>query len=155
MSRVFAYLLRFAHIILGYAAASLAASAFINVVFLGSQDWKPEEIAVVSGGALIFSIPFVALFVAYFAFMPAAVLILAAEIFSRRDWLTYALAGGATGVVVVGYFRQAAEEGYEAVNDPFILSATVAAGVIGGLAYWLVCGRYAGGWYAARPQSIR
>ncbi len=50
----------------------------------------------VATGSFIFSIPFVALFVAYFAFIPAVPAIVIAEILGKRDWLFYALAGGSS-----------------------------------------------------------
>ena len=52
----------------------------------------------VATGSFVFSIPFVALFVAYFAFIPAVVAIVLGEILGKRDWLFYALAGGVVAV---------------------------------------------------------
>ncbi|TIX64528.1 MAG: hypothetical protein E5V33_10050, partial [Mesorhizobium sp.] len=85
MSRFIAYLIRFAVILVGYIAASLAASAFLNILFLGSLGYTPDQAHPTATASLYFSIPFVALFVAYFAFMPATVVILAAEVLGRRD----------------------------------------------------------------------
>ena len=99
MSRFAAYLVRFAVILFGYAVASLAASAFLNILFLASLGYTPEHAQPTATASLYFSIPFIALFVAYFAFMPAAIVILLAEILGRRDWLFYALAGA----VVAGF----------------------------------------------------
>lgn len=91
MNRLVAYLIRFAIILIGYAVAALAASAFLNIMFLASLGYTPEHAQPAATASLYFSIPFVALFVAYFAFMPAAVAILVSEILGRRDWLFYAL----------------------------------------------------------------
>jgi hypothetical protein len=154
MTRVIAYFARFLIIILGYALASLAASAFINVVFLGSQGFTAEESVMMAAGALVFSIPVVALVVAYFAFIPAVAVILIAEVLSRRDWLTYALAGGSIGLAVALFVRQAAESGNDAVRNPRALAAVVAAGIVGGIVYWMTAGRWAGGWSGPeRPTS--
>jgi hypothetical protein len=72
VTRLFAYLIRFAVILIGYVIASLAASAFLNIMFLASLGYTPEHAHPTATASLYFSIPFVALFVAYFAFMPAA-----------------------------------------------------------------------------------
>ena len=76
MSRLIAYLARFAVILFGYVIASLAASAFLNVLFLASLGYAPEHAHTTATASLYFSIPFVALFVAYFAW---AVRILSAK----------------------------------------------------------------------------
>ncbi|TIM62507.1 MAG: hypothetical protein E5Y60_27140, partial [Mesorhizobium sp.] len=76
MTRLVAYFIRFAIILIGYGVAALAASAFLNVMFLASLGYTPEHVQPAATASLYFSIPFVALFVAYFAFMPAAVAIL-------------------------------------------------------------------------------
>ena len=89
--------------------ASLAASAFLNIVTLGALDWNADEASIVTG-SLVFSIPFIALFIAYFAFIPSAGAILVAEIFGKRDWLYYAVAGGVVAVIVLGFFWHSANE---------------------------------------------
>ncbi|WP_292627591.1 hypothetical protein, partial [Mesorhizobium sp.] len=103
MNRLFAYLIRFAVILIGYGVASLAASAFLNIMFLASLGLMTEQTQPAAQASLWFSIPFVALFVAYFAFMPAAVAILVSEILGRRDWLFYALAGAVVAAVFLGF----------------------------------------------------
>lgn len=87
MNRLVAYIVRFAIILFGYAVAALAASAFLNILFLASHGYAPDHTHPTATASLYFSIPFVALFVAYFAFMPAVIVILVAEILGRRDWL--------------------------------------------------------------------
>jgi hypothetical protein len=76
VNRLLAYLVRFAVILIGYVVASLAASAFLNILFLAAIGYTPEHAQPAATASLLFSVPFVALFVAYFAFMPAAVVIL-------------------------------------------------------------------------------
>ena len=61
MSRVVAYLLRFAVIIAGYAFAALAASAFLNLISIGAFDWTAEEAPWVIAGSVLVSIPLAAL----------------------------------------------------------------------------------------------
>lgn len=156
MTRVFAFLGRFAMMLAGYAAASLAASAFLHVVVLAPLGWSPDEAVQVAAGSFVISIPFIALFVAYFAFVPAIAAMLLGEVLGQRDWLYYALAGAAVAGVVIGLFwystpqpidfgdGAATAADKEPLRNPTVLLALVAAGMTGGLAYWLVAGRGAG-----------
>lgn len=153
MNRVVSYLIRFAVIIAGYAVSALAASAFLNVVTLASLGFTADEAPAAALGSIVFSIPFVALFVAYFAFMPSVVAILISEIFGLRDWLYHAFAGGVVAAVVIGFFRGAAEAGKEAVTDPRFALGIIGAGICGGIGYWLVAGRTAGSW-RERPRDV-
>jgi hypothetical protein len=162
------YLGRFALILAGYACAALAASAFIHLLFLGTLDWRPDEVPVVVTGSLVFSIPFVALFVAYFAFVPSVPVVLLAELIGRRDWLFYALGGAVVAAAVLGMFWMGAEPlpgGLDlgsqpvavdpAVRDPRFAMLLAGGGIVGGMAYWLVAGRLAGNWRARvrRPAA--
>jgi hypothetical protein len=150
MSRVLDYLLRFAVIIVGYAVASLAASAFLNVVMLALVVLTDGDAP--GWDSIIFTIPIVTLFVAYFAFIPSTFAILAGEIFSKRDWLFYALAGGIVGTIAFGFLRGAAR--HEAATDLNLAFAMIASGMVGGIGYWLIAGRSAGSWRpAAEPVA--
>jgi len=153
MNRVVNYLIRFAVIIGGYAVSALAASAFLNIVTLGSAGFTADEAPAMALGSVVFSIPFIALFVAYFAFVPSAFAILVSEIFGLRDWLYHALAGGVVAAVVIGLFRDAAEAGNEAIANPSFALAIVGGGMCGGIGYWLVAGRTAGSW-RQRPRDV-
>lgn len=153
MNRILTYLVRFAVIIAGYVVASLAASAFLNIVTLASLGFTADEAPAAAMGSIVFSIPFIALFVAYFAFVPSVVAILISEIFGLRDWLYHALAGGVVAAVVIGFFRGAAEAGNEAVTDPRFALGIIGAGMCGGIGYWLIAGRTAGSW-RQRPRDV-
>lgn len=154
MSRVIAYLVRFAVILFGYIVASLAASAFLNVLFLASLGYTPEHAHPTATASLYFSIPFVALFIAYFAFLPAAIVILISEILSRRDWLFYALAGGIVAAVFLGFVHQNADINFD-VTDPHAIAAVIGCGMVGGIFYWLSAGRWAGSWWQAATSPER
>jgi len=149
MNRVISYLIRFVVIIAGYVVASLAASAFLNIVFLGSAGFTAEEVPMVATGSLIFSIPFVALFVAYFGFVPSIIAIVLGEIAGKRDWLFYAIAGAVIGLVIVGLIRGVAESG-EVFAEPMVALTLIGGGMCGGIGYWLVAGRTAGSWRQRR-----
>ncbi|RWO86487.1 hypothetical protein [Mesorhizobium sp.] len=148
MTRLVAYFIRFAIILIGYGVAALAASAFLNVMFLASLGYTPEHVQPTATASLFFSIPFVALFVAYFAFMPAAVAILVSEILGRRDWLFYALAGAVVAAVFLGFAHQTADANFE-ITDPRVIAAVIGSGMVGGIFYWLSAGRSAGSWRQA------
>jgi hypothetical protein len=148
VTRLIAYLVRFAVILFGYIVASLAASAFLNVLFLASLGYAPEHAHPTATASLYFSIPFVALFIAYFAFMPAAIVILISEIFRRRDWLFYALAGGIVAAVFLGFVHRNADINFD-ITDPRAIAAVIGCGMVGGIFYWLSAGRWAGSWWQA------
>jgi hypothetical protein len=162
MNRVFTLLGRLFLILAGYIAAVLAASTTIHLLFLGSQGFSADQTIWIISGSLIFSIPFVALFVAYFAFVPSVVAILLGEVLAARNWLFYAIAGAGVGLVVVGIFVYGANCMY-AVSDaiqpgmqpenpdagfPGASAAMVliASGIVAGVVYWMVAGRFAGNW---------
>ncbi|MER8830810.1 hypothetical protein NKH73_23335 [Mesorhizobium sp. M0938] len=145
MNRLIAYLIRFAVILIGYGVASLAASAFLNIMFLASLGLMTDETQPAAQASLWFSVPFVALFVAYFAFMPATIAILVSEILGRRDWLFYALAGAAVAAVFLGFVRQTGDANFEVTNTSVML-AVIGCGMVGGIFYWLSAGRSAGSW---------
>jgi len=149
---VLAIIFRLAVILLGYICAALAASAFINVLMFGPLGTEPDGSV---APALFFTVPFMALFVAYFAFLPSLLVVLAMEFLGRRDWLTYALGGGAVALVAVavlfsggGIWQGFGEEGVDLppLDEPRMALLFVGAGLVGGIAYWLIAGRLAGSW---------
>jgi hypothetical protein len=140
-------LARFALVLLGYAAATLAASAFLNLLALGALGLAPEEAPFVVAGPMFVSVPVVALFIGYFAFFPSVVAILLGEIIGRRDWLLHAIAGGCIGAIVVWLFMPQSEfDGPEL--ELHLIFAVIGSGMVGGIAYWLVAGHSAGNWRA-------
>ena len=74
-----------------------------------SLGFTADEAPAVVMGSIVFSIPFVALFVAYFAFLPSIPAILLSEILGKRDWLYHAISGAVVALVVVAFFRGAAD----------------------------------------------
>jgi hypothetical protein len=152
-------------ILAGYACAALAASAALHVAWLGAAGFTPEEAPWLLAGSIGFSIPFVALFVAYFAFVPSAIAIGITELAGWRDWLVHALAGALVAGVVASLswrFRAgelppegAAVTGADTLryDDPAILAALLAAGLVGGIVYWAVAGRGAGSWRRRLPPT--
>ncbi|MEP9374598.1 hypothetical protein [Mesorhizobium sp. KR1-2] len=155
MNGVLAIIFRLAVVLLGYIGASLASSAFINILALGALGAEPGD--PIATASLVFMIPFMALFMAYFAFFPALLVIFFTEYLGKRDWLTHALGGGGVALVVIGFafggadvWREGPGEGFEpywlSLDDPRMALLLVGAGLIGGIAYWLIAGRSAGNW---------
>ncbi|MBL8581979.1 MAG: hypothetical protein JNL61_07115, partial [Rhizobiaceae bacterium] len=87
MNRVFVYLGRFALMILGFAVAAMAASAFLHLIWYGALGAPADKLGDFMAGPAFVSVPVVALFVGYFAFFPAMVVALLGELAGRRGWL--------------------------------------------------------------------
>jgi hypothetical protein len=151
-------------ILLGYAVAAMAASAFIHLIFLGSAGFGPEEAPWLVMGSIVFSVPFVALFIAYFAFVPATIAIGIAEVIGARDWLYYAIAGAIVGACMIAMFWYVAPDpilfdetpalpNREPLDNPYVRLAVIGGGMLGGMFYWLIAGRLAGDWRVGRIQQ--
>jgi len=154
MGRVFVYFGRFALILVAYVVASLAASAFLHLISVGALGYTPDEAPRFVMGSIVFSVPFIALFVAYYAFLPAIPAILLAEAFGWRDWLYYAFAGALIALIIIAFFVQASPDEHNTVRDPRFWAAMLGGGISGGIAYWLVAGRFAGNWRARVRREI-
>jgi hypothetical protein len=143
LSRLLRYLFRFATISFGFFCAALAAGLFASVLLIGASD--VEDLAPFVFDGPIYAIVFVSgTFFAYQAFVPAFVAIMAAEFLRLRDWLYFALGGGAVaaGAVFFGWERV----DFPAGPDMLPISIAIACGMVGGLVYWLVAGRQSGCW---------
>jgi hypothetical protein len=86
---------------------------------------------------------------AFYALVPAAIGVLVAEFFAVRSWIYHAL-NGALAAWIGWALMADARNDYAAFADPKIL---VAAGLAGGLAYWLVAGWSAGFWKPVRATA--
>lgn len=153
MNTIMALLFRCVVALGGYIVACLCASAFLNIVILGAAGFTAEELPLIASGSFIFSIPFVSLFVAYFAFLPSVAAIVVGEILGKRDWLFYALAGGVIAVIIVGFIRNAADPTNAEAFDLTLALVIFGAGMCGGIGYWAVAGRGAGKWRLPRAED--
>jgi len=137
-------LLRVLLVPLGYAAGLVAG---LIVLAAGAWRWGGElltrgnEEAVVSVVGALMAAPF-ALAVGAFAVTVAALVgILLAEAFTLRSWLYHALVG-AVAALVGRWFLLAPQA--TAGPGPVRPELVVAAGLAGGLVYWLIAGRTSG-----------
>lgn len=137
------YLVRFAFIVFGFICAIFAASLFLNALLIGSTEWIGGD-----RPFLYLTVPAFAAAIGYSVFVPAAILIIYAELTAWRDWLFYALGGAATAVVIIVWKWQPQTENIST------FAAILATGVVGGFVYWLISGRNAG-IIAPRPTDQR
>ena len=127
--------------------ASMVAGITLTIGII-APDWPWLDSDPVER-VMFFTVSFFATsFIGATAFVPAVLLIVAAEIMRLRSLLYYAAAGAVVGLT--SYFGSNVELRLENTTDvspvfhPLQLAA--AAGIIGGLAYWLLAGRNAGRW---------
>jgi hypothetical protein len=106
---------------------------------------------------IFFTVSFFATsFIGASAFVPSLLLIIVAEVMRLRSLLYYAAAGAVVGLT--SYFGSNVELRLENTTDvapvfhPLQLAA--AAGIVGGLAYWLLAGRNAGRWRERQQPSV-
>lgn len=140
MTPILAWLGRFAAIVLGYAAAALVASLFLNLMLVGSLEDATELFE----GPQVLVVAFFTVFIGYFAFFPALMAIVAAELLGRRDWLFYALAGAAVSVAATALYVGVSGWQSGGADQPDLSLALIASGVAAGLTYWAIAGRRAG-----------
>jgi hypothetical protein len=89
------------------------------------------------------------------AFLPLLLVIIVSEAFRLRSIIFYALAG--IVIALAAYYGLGFGNPYEESIDqagPIArgIEIVIAAGVVFGLAYWLVAGRKAGAWLDAHPR---
>jgi hypothetical protein len=133
-------------VVLGYVVAALIAGLVQTLFVVTPQDlWAaPDrlgEIALLSAmaGTLsgIFALPF------------ALPVIAVVEWLGARSWIGYALAG--IGVAMAGFIVLiAAEPPDRTILNDYAFRAFLTSGFFGGLTYWAIAGRRAGG---SRPGS--
>jgi H+/Cl- antiporter ClcA len=95
-------------------------------------------------------------FVGAVAILPAAVVIVISEAANLRSFIYYGVCGAL--VALVSYYLSDISVQLENTTDvPPVTNAlqlAAAAGIIGGLAYWLIAGRNAGRWREKRLPSV-
>jgi hypothetical protein len=128
---------------LGFIAACLAAGIFVAVAAygIGALDREAAIWPAIFG---VLAAPLIG----GLAALPALTFIVVGEILSWRSAFAYLVAGGAVGLPAYLLADELA-----APVSAADAQLSMAAGIIGGLAYWLVAGRTAGGYGQGRTPA--
>jgi hypothetical protein len=141
-------LLRVLLVPLGYFLAVVVGTL---VIVIGA--WKlgrpasDEESLVLLG--FVLAAPFLLWNLLHVMWLPGAIGILLAEVFEVRSWIFHAGNGAVSawiGWQLFGYV----DDSRIPINQPLTV---IAAGLAGGLAYWVIAGRNAGLWPTAVQQG--
>ena len=147
--------LRFILVPLGSAAAIVAGmavlviahhKALVALVEAGPQAQEDYFIA------LVFAGPLLALLLSIWAFhmfVPAMIGVVVSEALALRSWMYHAANGGVSAWLGWALTQDIQEE-YRFLTEPNIL---IAAGLVGGLVYWLIAGWTAGFWKPTGPSQ--
>jgi hypothetical protein len=130
-------------LIIAYIVAGVAFAIGMVVPDIGVMDYDPIE------RFAVFGIGFITTTIAVsIAIFPTLLLVGLAEAVNLRSVLFYGVCGGLIGAMV--YFgtdnTALMENSTDITPIRFSLQLAAAAGIIGGLVYWLVAGRRAGYW---------
>ncbi|MGX7875809.1 hypothetical protein ACVDG5_026570 [Mesorhizobium sp. ORM6] len=141
MSRLVAWLERFAMIAVGYVAAvltSILVPVLLIVLLAGIEDgnWS-----IIYEFDWLGSFPLAVLTVMVCALLIVGPAILVAERLSLRGWFYFAVTGAVTSIVF-GVFVPRSAGGF--VFNPGFLGFLATAGTAAGSVYWLVAGRKSG-----------
>jgi hypothetical protein len=133
MTTFLAYIARLITISIGFSAAVLTAVTVVSLPLWAQPDGT-ETVLMVTAFAM--GAVFLAAQLGSAAGFLVLLVLAVSEYLSWRDWLTYALAGGGvtggTMLIIAG------------AQDVSGLALVTAAGLAGGIVYWLIAGRNAG-----------
>jgi hypothetical protein len=140
-----AIILRILAVVLGYVLACLAASLVLTIGTL-TPDW-PDLTSLGLPSAVVWSVVAVgAAIIGTIAMLPTLLIIALAEGFAWRSIVVYAALGGLLALALcygVDFAGTLGEPGSTLAREREVLAA---AGIAGGLVYWLFAGRRAGSW---------
>ncbi len=140
-------------IFFAFLIACMAAGLTIAFGFFG-QEWALMQSDPVARGTFWIATVVGTSFAGVKGFLPLLLVIILSEAFKLRSFIFYALAG--IGIALTAYYGWGFANPYEeSIDAPGPIShglqQVVAAGVVFGLAYWLVAGRKAGKWLEPYP----
>ncbi len=149
MSDILRLLVRMFAIAFGFFAGCLAAGlayAFLARLVVPEDFGRINELELTV--TLVIGVIGVSSLFARAVLLPALAFIAIFEFWRRRDWLSYALAGGVIALAVTSLpFVTRINAGSTASIEPGRLIAIhIACGIIGASIYWLLSGRNAGRW---------
>jgi hypothetical protein len=147
--------LRFILVPLGSAAAVMAGAAVLVIAhckalaaLIEAGPRAQEDYFI----ALVFAGPLLALLLSIWAFhmfVPAMIGVVVSEALAIRSWMYHAANGGVSAWLGWALTQDIQEE-YRFLTEPKIL---IAAGLLGGLVYWLIAGWTAGFWKPTGPAQ--
>jgi hypothetical protein len=132
-------------VILGYVLACAAASLVLTIGTL-TPNWDYLTSLGLQSAAVWVVVAIGAAVIGVIAMLPALLVIALAESFGWRSFILYAALGGALALALTYGVDFA---GYVGAPDSFLArerEVLAAAGIAGGLVYWLFAGRNAGAW---------
>ena len=137
----------FSYVIACVAAGLIVAGSYVVQAYMaGPVDFPRSQIF----AETLYVSGLVATFVAVYAFAPAILAIVVAEVFAIRRALYYVIAGGLAGLLgYAGFNARGLIEGAPELGSDLLLVA--AAGFVAGFVYWVLGGRSAG--VLKRPVS--
>jgi hypothetical protein len=144
MDHVGRLLLRVLLVPLGYFVAVLAGTLVILAAswrITGGNSLDIDTRAVAFYGYVV-AAPVLLVMLLSVMWLPAAIGVLISEAFAVRSWVFHVLNGAACAWVTWSMFGYA-DDRHLPLNEPL---AIIAAGLVGGLAYWAVAGWSAGFW---------
>lgn len=137
----------------GFLAACLVASIVVLWALFFPEMGDVSSLDI-DQGAINMVLGFGFVLVSGFALLPAAIIALITEALSIRHILAYAVGGGIAGLLCyLGFIP------FDTINMTFNgivrrhLEVMVGAGILGGVVYWLIAGRNAGGWRIVSPPA--
>jgi hypothetical protein len=137
-------------IFFAFIVATMAAGIVLAIGII-SPDWVGADSDPFERVSFFMFAFFATSFVGAAATLPALVLIVFAETARMRSLLYYGIAGAVVGLAA--YFGSDVfgrlENTTDVVPVGHALQLAAAAGIIGGLVYWLIAGRRAGAWRAS------
>jgi hypothetical protein len=140
-----AVILRIIAVFLAYILACIAASLVLAIGTL-TPHWDYLSSLGLQSGAMWLAVVVGAAVIGTIGLLPALLVIVLAEGFGWRSIVLYAALGGALALAL---FYGIDFAGYVGAPDSFLArerEVLAAAGIAGGLVYWLFAGRSAGAW---------
>ena len=133
---------------------AIIAAGITLAIAIVAPDWAGVDADPVERLSFFIVSFFATSFVGAVAILPAALLIVIAEAARLRSFLYYGIGGALVGLA--SYYGSDISVRLENTTDfapvANALQLAAAAGIIGGLVYWLIAGRNAGRW--REPKAI-
>ncbi|SFU09960.1 hypothetical protein SAMN05518861_112194 [Mesorhizobium sp. YR577] len=136
---------RFFAVWFGFLAACLVAAGIVQGLQQTNLLAAAQDVPDIARENRLAAIPFLALMIARYAFLPGLASALVSEFYGWHRWHYYAAAGlliglaAACAYVLTHYLGSGSES-----LEPLMPAILLLAGLGGGAAYWVVAGRKAG-----------